>query len=189
MVPKALSTQLKRWTVDDYHRMIATGILTRSDRVELLEGQIVEMVPQDPPHASRIDDGGDYLKALFVNRAKVRVQLPITIAPGSEPEPDFAIVRFDEHRYRNRHPNPNDVFCVIEVAATTWRRDYTYKTGIYAQAGICEYWILDLNRQQVTVLKHPDGKTYSSEQVFTAADQIAVEAFPDIVIALHNLLA
>ncbi|MGF1570922.1 MAG: Uma2 family endonuclease [Nodosilinea sp.] len=83
---------LKRWTVDDYHRMITAGILTPADRVELLGGQTVEMVPQDPPHASRLDDGGDYLKALFAQRAKVRVQLPITLAPGSEPEPDFAVV-------------------------------------------------------------------------------------------------
>jgi|GEM_PF-1393653 len=60
---------LKRWTVDDYHRMLASGILTPEDRVELLDGQVVEMVPQDPPHASRVDDGGDYLKALFANRA------------------------------------------------------------------------------------------------------------------------
>ena len=188
MAIEALSTRLKHWTVDDYHRMIATGILTPHDRVELLEGQVVEMVPQDPPHASRIDDGGDYLKARFANRAKVRVQLPITLVPGSEPEPDFAIVRFDENRYRDRHPGPAHVFLLIEVTVSTWQRDYTQKARIYANAGIVEYWILDINRQQVTVLQRPVAEAYQSEQVFTAADQIAAQAFPDVAIALQNLL-
>jgi len=188
MAAEALSPQLKRWTVDDYHRMMAVGILTPDDRVELLEGQIIEMVPPDPPHASRIDDGGDYLKALFAGQAKVRVQLPITIAPSSEPEPDFAIVRFDENRYRDRHPAPEDVFLLMEVADTTWRRDSIQKARIYARAGIPEYWILDINRQQVTVLRQPQAERYQSEQAFTAADELAAEALPEVAIALQNLL-
>ena len=142
--PTSAELLLKRWTVDDYHRMLASGILAPDDRVELLDGQIVEMAPQDPPHASRVDDGGDYLKAIFANRAKVRVQLPITLAPGSEPEPDFAIVRLDENRYRDRHPQPQDVLLLIEVADSTFKRDRIYKAKIYATAGITEYWIVDI---------------------------------------------
>jgi Uma2 family endonuclease len=155
---------LKRWTVDDYHRMISAGILTPDDRVELLDGQIIEMAPQDPPHASRIDGGGDYLKALFANRAKVRVQLPITLAPGSEPEPDFAIVRIDENRYRDRHPQPQDVLLLIEVSDSTLRRDRSHKTQIYAKAGIGEYWIVDIKKRRVVVLQDPQDGSYQVEQ-------------------------
>ncbi|MBD2029494.1 Uma2 family endonuclease [Phormidium sp. FACHB-322] len=144
--------------------MISAGILTPEDRVELLDGQIVEMVPQDPPHASRIDDGGDYLKAVFANRAKVRVQLPITLAPGSEPEPDFAIVRIDENRYRDRHPQSQDVLLLIEVADSTLKRDRIYKAEIYAKAGISEYWIVDFKKRQVVVSQDPQDGVYQSDQ-------------------------
>jgi Uma2 family endonuclease len=179
---------LKRWTVDDYHRMISAGILTPEDRVELLDGQIVEMAPQDPPHASRIDDGGDYLKALFANRAKVRVQLPITLAPGSEPEPDFAIVRIDENRYRDRHPQPQDVLLLIEVSDSTFKRDRTHKAQIYARAGIGEYWIVNIKKRQVVVLQDPQDGSYQSEKTFPENDQTAPLLLPDIVVDLRHLI-
>ncbi|PSN19937.1 hypothetical protein C7271_04685 [filamentous cyanobacterium CCP5] len=178
---------LKRWTVDDYHRMIEAGILTPDDRVELLDGQIVEMVPRDPPHASRIDDGGDYLKAVFAKRAKVRVQLPVVLAPGSEPEPDFAVVHIDENRYRDRHPAPQDIFLLIEVGDSTLKRDVR-KAKIYARANICEYWIVDINQQQVTILRDPRGGSYQSEQILVKGSQISPLRFPSISISLDHLI-
>ncbi len=179
---------LKQWTVEDYHRMLRAGILSPEDRVELLEGQIVEMVPQNPPHASRIDDGGDYLKALFAQRAKVRVQLPVTLAPGSEPEPDFAIVRPDPNRYRDRHPGPQDILLLIEVADATLTRDRTHKAAIYAKAGIPEYWIIDLPQRQMIALQNPQDNTYQQEQILGAKDQRAPLQCPEITVDLRYLL-
>ncbi|MEB3289127.1 MAG: Uma2 family endonuclease [Leptolyngbya sp.] len=179
---------LKQWTVEDYHRMLGAGILSSEDRVELLEGQIVEMVPQNPPHASRIDDGGDYLKALFAQRAKVRVQLPVTLAPGSEPEPDFAIVRPDPNRYRERHPGPQDILLLIEVADATLTRDRTHKAAIYAKAGIPEYWIIDLPQRQMIVLHDPQGGTYQQEQILGSEDQRAPLRCPEVTVNLRYLL-
>ncbi|MBD2427696.1 Uma2 family endonuclease [Phormidium sp. FACHB-1136] len=179
---------LKQWTVEDYHRMLGAGILSSEDRVELLEGQIVEMVPQNPPHASRIDDGGDYLKALFAQRAKVRVQLPVTLAPGSEPEPDFAIVRPDPNRYRDRHPSPQDILLLIEVADATLTRDRTHKAAIYAKAGIPEYWIIDLPQRQMIVLQDPQGGTYQQEHILGADDQRAPLQCPEVTVNLRYLL-
>lgn len=92
----------RRWTVDEYHRMVAAGILTPGDRVELLEGHIIEMVPQEPPHASTTSSFGNDFVVLFAGLAWVRQQLPITIAPNSEPEPDIAVVKIDSKRYRVR---------------------------------------------------------------------------------------
>jgi Uma2 family endonuclease len=186
--PITVGLPLKRWTVDDYHRMIAAGILTPEDRVELLDGQIIEMVPQNPPHASCIDDGGDYLKTLFASRANVRVQLPVTLTPGSEPEPDFAIVRINDNHYRDRHPDPEDVFLLIEVADATLQPDRTHKAKIYAKAGIAEYWIVDINQRQVIVLQDPQGKNYQSERVLTADDQLTPLRFPNITVELKTLL-
>ena len=179
---------LKRWTVGDYHRMLASGILTPEDRVELLDGQIVEMVPQDPPHASRIDDGGDYLKALFAGRAKVRVQLPITLAPGSEPEPDFAIVRDDETRYRTRHPYPEDVLLLIEVADSTFKRDRGSKSKIYARAEIPEYWIVNFKQRQVLAFQNPQDGDYQTEQTFDNQDRLAPLLMPDVAVDLRQLI-
>lgn len=179
---------LRRWTVDEYHRMVEAGILTSEDHVELLDGQIIEMVPQDPPHASRIDDGGDYLKAIFADRAKVRVHLPITLAPGSEPEPDFAIVRLQENRYRDRHPYPQDVLLLIEMADSTVERDRDYKTPIYARAAIPEYWIVDLKKRQVTVFQHPQGEEYQAERVYAETDSISPRLVPDVSVELRQLI-
>jgi Uma2 family endonuclease len=184
-VPEIL---LKRWTITDYHRMIASGVLTPDDRVELLDGQVIEMVPQDPPHASTTDEGSDYLKTLFAGRAKVRAQLPITLSEHSEPEPDIAVVRIDENRYRNRHPNAADIFLLIEIADATLKRDRTYKAKLYAQADVPEYWVIDVNQRQLTVFRDPQNGMYQSEVVLLATDRIAPLAFPDIAIELQNLV-
>ncbi|MBE9127149.1 Uma2 family endonuclease [Coleofasciculus sp. LEGE 07092] len=179
---------LKRWTVEDYHRMIAAGILTKSDRVELLDGQIIEMVPQDPPHASNTSSFGNDLVILFAEKAWIRTQLPITLAPNSEPEPDIAVVRIDERRYRARHPTPEEIFLLIEIADSTLQRDRTRKAKIYASAGIPEYWVVDINRRQVIVLRQPQADAYQSEQLLAANAQIAPVAFPEVVIDLQHLL-
>jgi Uma2 family endonuclease len=179
---------LKRWTVANYHRMITSGVLTSDDRVELLDGQVIEMVPQDPPHASTTDEGSDYLKALFAGRAKVRAQLPVTLSDHSEPEPDIAVVRIDENRYRDRHPNPADIFLLIEIADATLKRDRTHKAKLYAQANVPEYWIVDVNQRQLIVFRDPQDGMYQSEAVLTATDRVAPLAFPDIAIELQNLL-
>ena len=91
--PQQIGLPQRRWTIDEYHRMIAAGIITTQDCVELIEGYIVEMVPQEPPHASTTSSFGNDFVMLLVGKAWVRQQLPITIPPNSEPEPDIAVVR------------------------------------------------------------------------------------------------
>jgi Uma2 family endonuclease len=188
MFAEPVDLPLKRWTTDEYHHLIRAGILTSDDQVELLDGQIIEMVPQDPPHASTTDEGSDYLKTLFAERAKVRTQLPVTLAPDSEPEPDIAIVRIDPNRYRNRHPGPEDIFLVIEIADSTLSRDRNRKAKVYAKAGILEYWIVNLNQQQLIVLKNPQAGVYQSEQILLTNAQITPDAFPEVIISVQNLL-
>ena len=150
----------KRWTVADYHRMIATGVLTADNRVELLDGQVIERVPQDPPHASTTDEGSDYLKVLFAGRAKVWAQLPITLSNYSEPEPDIAMVRIDENRYRDRHPNPANIFLLVEIADTTLISDLTHKAKLYAQADVPEYWVISVKKRQATIFRNPEAGRY-----------------------------
>lgn len=178
---------LKRWTIDEYHRMIATGILTTDDKVELLEGQIIEMVPQDPPHASITSSFSNDLPVLFAGKAWVRSQLPITIPPDSEPEPDIAIVRIDASDYFDRHPHPEDIYLLIEVADSTLSKDRKQKARIYAKANVLEYWILDVKNQRVFVFRQPENEVYQSEQIVEATATLSTIAFPEIEIDLRIL--
>jgi len=181
-------TRTRSWTVDDYHRMIDAAILSSDDKVELLEGQIVQMSPQYAPHAATTHWASDNFRELLKNRATVRVQLPITLPPRSEPEPDIAIVVGNPRSYIDRHPMPADIFLLIEVADSTLESDRNQKATIYAQAGIREYWILDVNARQVYVHRQPDGAIY--QQVNLRSDRsssISSLAFPEISIPLSLL--
>lgn len=178
----------RQWSVNDYHRMIATGILTASDRVELLEGRIIEMAPQEPLHAFTTSSVGNGFVALFAGKAWVRQQLPITISPSSEPEPDVAVVRIDANRYRDRHPVPEDIYLLIEVSDTTLNYDRDRKAKVYANANISEYWIVNVNQQKILVFRDPQSGTYQSKQELNITAAIAPLAFPDVAIRLANLL-
>ncbi|MCL6435916.1 MAG: Uma2 family endonuclease [Leptolyngbyaceae cyanobacterium HOT.MB2.61] len=178
----------RRWSVDEYHRMIAAGILAPGDRVELLEGQIIEMVPQEPPQAAATSSFGNDFVLLFAGKAWVRQQLPITIAPNSEPEPDIAVVRIDPNRYRDRHPYPEDVYLLIEISNSTLNYDRERKAKIYARANVPEYWIVDINQKQILVFRNPQGERYQIEQTLSWTNKIVPLAFPEIEIELSKLL-
>jgi Uma2 family endonuclease len=183
MVP----TKAKLWTVDDYHRMVEAGILTEGDRVELLEGQIIQMNPQLPPHAAITQRAFRYLDRLLESVAYVRMQLPVTLRPKSEPEPDIAVVRIDPNEYGDHHPAPDEIFLIIEVADSTLLGDRQQKAPIYAKAGIPDYWILDVNTRQVYVFREPTQEGYQQETVLAAYTLLAPMAFPNIAIPLNQL--
>jgi Uma2 family endonuclease len=148
-----------RFTVAQYHRMIAAGVLTENDRVELLEGWIVDKMPQHPAHAGTISILLSKLQAKLSRGWIVRVQSPITLE-DSEPEPDLAVVRGPEEKYLTAHPSPEDIAIVIEVADSTVEHDRTVKARAYARARLPIYWIVNLVELQVEVYSQPrSGKT------------------------------
>ncbi len=179
-----LKTPVK-WSVQDYHRMVAAGILA-DRRVELLEGDIVAMSPETPMHYNTAKRGTRYLQSLLVGLADVRFNGPITLK-DSEPEPDLAIARLPESNYDERHPGAADLFWVVEVAKTSFQKDFTVKATIYAQADIPEYWILDLAQQQMVVMREPKGDRYRQIQTLSTGD-ITSLAFPQIAINIQALL-
>jgi len=182
-----LPTKAKLWTVDDYHRMVETGVLTGNDRVELLEGQVIEMNPQLPPHAATTQRAFRYLDRLLETVAYVRMQLPVMLKPKSEPEPDIAVVRIDANEYGDRHPTPEDIFLIIEVADSKLLGDRQQKALIYAKAGIADYWILDVNAKQVYVFREPTPEGYQQEAIVVANTVFAPIGFPCITIPLNQL--
>lgn len=162
-------------TVDQYHRMIESGVLTDEDRVELLEGYIVPKMPHNPPHDVTIDKAQDALRRGLPVGWRLRIQSAITTS-DSEPEPDFAIVPCPAERYLAHHPYPEDIATLIEVADTTLQRDRGDKGQLYARAGIAIYWIINLQDRQVEVYTDPTGPgptpCYRQRQDFGVNDSV-----------------
>ncbi len=166
---------LFRLSVANYHDMIENDILTTADRVELLDGFLVNKPMQNTPHASTVDRLDEDLKRLLPNGWRSRNQLPITLEV-SEPEPDAAIVRGDRRTFDHRHPSAAECGIVVEVADTSLKLDREVKGPIYARAGIQEYWIINLPESQIEVYTQPSGPSetpgYTHRQDYTASDSI-----------------
>ncbi|GBO55151.1 hypothetical protein APA_3201 [Pseudanabaena sp. lw0831] len=182
-----LEPQIHLWSIADYHQMIEAGILDEDDRVELLEGKIVCMSPQRPFHAASVQRSSRLLFKLLSDRAEIRIQLPVILGNDSEPEPDIAVVRFDDHEYSFRHPEVSDIYLLIEVADWTISKDRKQKARIYGKNQVLEYWILDLQNRQVYIFRQPEDGSYREELILSSNDSLAMQAFPDIAIALDAL--
>jgi Uma2 family endonuclease len=177
-----------RFTVEDYFRMGEVGIFDEDDRVELLEGEIVEMTPIGYIHASVVSR----LNALFTpaaaGRAIVRVQDPAILSDFSAPQPDIALVAYREDFYGSGHPRPDDVLLIIEVADSSIRTDLGWKARIYAAAGVREYWVVDLSRRRIVVHEHPEEERYASVQRLTNTDAVTTPALPGVSWTVDEIL-
>lgn len=147
-------------TVDTYHRMIETGLLTEDDAVELLEGWIVPKMPRNPRHDGTVQRANRTLGRLLPAGWEVRIQSAITTG-DSEPEPDLAVAREDPQSYLSRHPGADDLALVVEVADSSLDHDRNDKGRAYARAAISCYWILNLVDRQIEVYTNPTGNVAS----------------------------
>lgn len=175
-----------KWTIDRYHRAIAAGLF-EDQYLELLRGELIVMPPEREPHAYYNSESGDYLRNLLGDRAKVREAHPITLPDNSEPIPDLAIVHPLGSVYRDRHPNPQDIFWLVEIANTTLNKDLTEKKAIYAEAGIREYWVLNLRDRELIIFKDLEASTYTTRQTIIAG-LISPLAFPDLLVSVQRLI-
>lgn len=176
---------IAKWSVEDYHKIIETGIL--SDRpVELLEGTIIEMSPEGPLHRKKCDGVADYLREKLRGYAKVYEAHPITLTT-SEPEPDIAIVRLPVSLYDNHHPYPEDIYWLIEISDKTLSKDLQQKRLIYAEAGIREYWVIDVEKRELKVFQSLFNGDYRQEERYTTGTILSV-AFPEIQLSVENMI-
>jgi Uma2 family endonuclease len=178
----------KKFTVGQYHQMIESGILTERDRVELLQGEIIEMSPIGMQHAACVDRLNELLVRELGGRAIVRVQNPIQLSTRSEPQPDFAILQRRSDFYANGHPQPSDVFALIEVSETTVEFDRTVKVPLYAKDNIAEVWIVDLNAEAVQIYREPSEAGYQQLQTFRRGQAIAFQAFSEVQFTVNHCL-
>lgn len=174
-----------KWSSADWHELVKSGVLAER-RVELLEGEIVEISPEGPMHSSTNYSVVEYLKELLRGNAVVREAHPVTL-DNSEPEPDIAIVTSPYTNYFTRHPYPQDIYWLVEISNRSLKLDLERKLVTYARNGIPEYWIIDLVNKQLIVHTQPVNNSYRSIQNLTTGT-ISPQAFPNLAIALDRLL-
>ena len=182
------TTMLKHWTVLEYRRMSELGILNPDERTELISGQILFMAAKGTPHVLALRLLAVALDSLLINQPFfVSTQDPIQLDNFSQPEPDLAIVRGTALDYADRHPNSDDIELIVEVADSTLRHDCEIKDKLYAQAGIEDYWVVDVKNRQLHVFRNPTPTGYTSHLSITQAHSIAPLFFPDRLISLADI--
>ncbi|WP_295622940.1 Uma2 family endonuclease [uncultured Lamprocystis sp.] len=180
--------QRHRYTVEDYYRMGEVGILAPDARVELIDGEVIEMPPIGAPHASIVTDLQTALVRAVGDAAVVRVQNPIQLGRHDEPQPDIALVRPPGSKYRRRHPAPADIVLLIEVADTTLRYDRDVKIQIYGRAGIPEAWLLDVNARSIRRYRAPSHTGYLESEPLTDVTAVRVPGLESVYLDLSCLL-
>jgi Uma2 family endonuclease len=185
-------TQAKRFSLDEYHKLAELGFFHENDRIELINGELIQMVSKGKAHETCLRNLLRELPKLVGNRATLQSQAPISLPPNSEPEPDFAIVKNRDDNYLSAHPSPADVLLVIEVADSSLSYDQDVKIPLYAQAGISDYWIFNLFDNYLESYSEPyqdtKGKSgYSNKRIVLPNQVIALPCFPDLSVDLSRL--
>lgn len=179
----------KHWfTVAEYDRMGETGILTEDDRVELVEGEIIEMSPIGKRHAACVGRLTNLFGRLLAERTIVWVQNPIVLNDYSEPQPDVALLRRRDDFYERSLPTPDDVLLVIEVADTTIEYDRQIKIPLYARAGIAEVWIVNLVDEQIEVYAEHVNDAYQSKREFKRGETINSPSALNLTLGVDEIL-
>jgi Uma2 family endonuclease len=182
-----VNTQIRPLTVDDYHRMIETGIIPEGEHIELISGQICNMVAKGTRHTLCTRQLFKQLLNLIGDQADVQSQDPITLPNNSEPEPDIVIARLRDDNYATSHPTPVDILLVIEVADSSIDFDRNTKSPIYAAAGIDEYWIVNLIDNRLEIYSQPEGDIYTNTQIVLPPRSINIPHFPEITLDLTTI--
>ncbi|AFY71285.1 protein of unknown function DUF820 [Thalassoporum mexicanum PCC 7367] len=185
-----MTTQLLRklFTVEQYHRMHEVGVLTAADRVELIRGEIIQMSPIGSKHAACVMRLIDVFTQKLGQKVITNVQNPIQIANHSLPQPDVCLLRRKDDYYESAHPTPADVYLLVEVADTTIDFDRQTKMPLYAEAGIKELWIVNLNDQCIEVHRQPATDRYAEVSSYDRTQSLSPQAFPEVAIAVAQIL-
>jgi Uma2 family endonuclease len=185
-----MSTLIKRrqFTVYDYHRMGKAGILLEDDRVELIYGEILAMSPIGNPHNAAVDRANRALVQTLGDHAIVRVQGSVQLDMYNEPQPDIVLLKPRDDFYAVGGAKPSDILLIIEMADSSLKFDRRVKARLYAEMGIPEYWVADLNAACVFCYSDRDEKSYRVVREFRKEEFVAPELLPDCRILTASLL-
>ena len=186
-IPREVKPLRWRFTVDDFMRMAEAGVLCDEDRVELINGEVRAMSPVGPSHGAVLNRLNMFFSPKLFGKAIVSIQNPVQLDDFSEPLPDFVIARFREDYYALAHPSPDDVLLLIEVADSSLPYDRGEKRARYAQAGIPEYWVIDIPCRRVFQYVAPEAMGYRTERVLGAGEVITCAFAADIAISVDEI--
>lgn len=179
----------RKFTVEEYHRLAEAGILGEDDRVELIDGEIVEMSPIGARHAGAVNRIRYYLTPIEVSgRALISIQNPVRLGDFGEPQPDIALLRPRADFYAAEHPGPEDVLLVIEIAETSADYDRQVKVPLYARWGIPDAWLVDLAQDRIEVYRSPSPEGYREVRVVSRGEWVAPVVFPDLELRGEDIL-
>jgi Uma2 family endonuclease len=175
-------------TVEDYHKMGEAGILCEDDRVELIDGELIEMAPIGSDHAGKTIRLSTLLSSALAGRALISQQNPVHLGAYSEPQPDITVLRYRDDFYEKSHPRPEDVLLLTEIADTTIRYDRDVKIPLYARHGIPEVWLIDLQQERVEIYRQPSSDGYRQILRPAKTERIALALLPDVSLLIADLL-
>ncbi|MFN8525500.1 MAG: Uma2 family endonuclease [Chloroflexota bacterium] len=168
-----------KFTVEEYEAMGQAGILGEDTRVELIEGEIIQMAPVGPDHVNTVIDANMLFVQRFGDVARVSIQNPVRLGRRNEPQPDIVLLSPGSRQIPRRNPESSDTFLVIEVSDSTLAYDRGVKMALYARQGVPEAWIVDLPNRLVHVYRQPSDDGYRIVRTLRPGDRVAPEAFPD----------
>jgi Uma2 family endonuclease len=177
----------RRFTADEYERMVELGIFREDERLELIGGEIVEMAPVGHRHAACIANLNEFFVTGVGKRALVWSQGPARLAIDSVSEPDLALLR--RRSYRASSPRPDDVLLVVEVAESSLRYDRTTKLRLYARASVPEYWVVSVASEWIEVYRSPEGDGYRERRRAGRGETVTSAAFVDVRIDVDEVFA
>ncbi len=191
LTPMAVEIERARrlFTVEEYRRMAEAGVFRPGERVELIEGEIVEMSPIGRRHANCVNNLNRLLVLGLRERAIVSPQNSLQISLRSEPQPDLTVLRRREIPYKDEEATAGDVLLLVEVADTSLAWDRTVKLRLYATAGIPEFWIVDASAEAVEVYRVPEGDRYREAERLAGDRSVTPLAFPDLLIPVAAIFA
>ncbi|MCW9679572.1 Uma2 family endonuclease [Dolichospermum planctonicum UHCC 0167] len=177
-----------RFNISQYHQMSEAGILSENDKVELINGEIIEMSPIGRRHTACVNRLNSVFSQLLGKKVIVAVQNPILLNNLSEPEPDIALLKPRTDFYESGHPQPQDIFLLIEVADSSIEYDRDVKIPLYASSGITEVWLVDIYQQVIIVYRYPSENGYRDIQTLSRGEKLSISAFPENNLFVDDIL-
>jgi Uma2 family endonuclease len=184
----AVQPRRYRFTTAEYHRLAEAGILGEDDRVELIDGEIIDMSPIGRRHQACVDQLAERFFEALGRRAILRVQGSVRLSDLSEPQPDLAVLRRRSDFYAGSDAAPDDVLLIVEVADRTLHYDRDVKVPLYARARVPEAWVVDITGQRVLVYREPGSRGYATSLEAQGDDRLSLEGFPELVLTADDVV-
>ncbi len=176
-----------RVTTDRYQKMVATGVLTKYDRVELIEGEMLEMAPTGRKHSAILARLNERFVLALAQSVTVSVNGPVNLGQFSEPQPDLMLLKRRADFYGERIPEAADILLLVEVSDSSLFFDQSSKLALYARNAVPEYWVIDVAGARVVTYLEPTGAGYARKREFTAAEFVSPQAFPDLKLTVAEI--